>query len=171
MMPRVFPILFLLAAVSLNLPARAAEFQKVDSLSPPPLVLKDRHGKPYTLKPYKGHVVLVNFWASWCPPCRKEMPSMQRLKEKMAGKPFDILALDTGETVDDSSAFLKEVKVSFPVLFDPDSNTARRWKVFAMPTTFLIDKKGKIRYVLPGGTQWDEGEALALVEKLLATKL
>jgi peroxiredoxin len=149
------------------LSAQAAEFRKMERVTPPPLVLKDMNGKSHSLAAYKGKVVLVNFWATWCPPCREEMPSMQRLKEKMAGRPFVMLGVDSGESPADLEGFLEKVKVDFTILFDADSAVTRRWKVFALPSSFLIDKQGKVRYVLAGPTEWDGKEAVDLIESLL----
>ncbi len=149
------------------LAAEAAEFRKVERVTPPPLVLKDRSGKIHKLDDYKGKVVLVNFWATWCPPCREEMPSMQRLKKKMAGRPFVMLGVNSGEQPADLDEYLKTVKVDFTILLDPDSALTKRWKVYGLPTSFLIDKQGKVRYALTGPTEWDEGEAVSLIEGLM----
>jgi thiol-disulfide isomerase/thioredoxin len=113
-------------------------------------------------------VVLLNFWATWCPPCQKEMPSLDRLRQKMAGKPLVILALDSAEPPDDVKAFLSRMKPGFEVLLDPDGVNTRRWKVFALPTSFLLDAEGHVRYVLTGPTEWDEGEAMQVIEAMLA---
>lgn len=157
----------LLALMLLALSGEAAEFRKLDGVTPPKLVLKDVNGKTHDLKSYKGKVVLVNFWATWCPPCREEMPSMQRLKEKMAGQPFVMLGVDSAESPDDVGGFLDLVKVDFTILFDPDGTATKRWKVYGLPTSFLIDKAGKVRYTLTGTKEWDEKEAVSLIESLL----
>lgn len=154
--------------LALAMPAWAAEFRKLEPVAPPALAMKDLSGREHALSAYQGQVVLVNFWASWCPPCRKEMPSLQRLTQKMAGKPFVILAVDSGESMEEAAAFLKGMVVDFPILPDPDGMEVKRWKVFAMPTSFLIDKRGQVRYALPGGTEWDDGEGLKLIGELLA---
>lgn len=154
---------FLLQAFSVS----AAEFRKVDGTTPPMLVLKDIKGNKVDLSSYQGQVVLLNFWATWCPPCREEMPSMQRLKEKMAGRPFVILGVDSSEGPEDLGGFLDRVKVNFTILFDPDGSTTKRWKIYGLPTSFLIDKSGKIRYVLTGTKEWDEKESVSLVESML----
>ena len=133
----------------------------------PAFLAKDLAGQSHTLADYRGKVVLLNFWASWCPPCRREMPSMERLRLKMAGRPLVILALDSVEPVEDVQAFLTTMKLDFPILLDPEGENTRRWKVYALPTTFLLDKAGRIRHVLKGGAEWDEGEALEAIEGLL----
>jgi thiol-disulfide isomerase/thioredoxin len=158
----LLPLFALLAST-----VQAAEFLKVDSVVPPPLALKDVNGISHSLDTYKDKVVLVNFWATWCPPCREEMPSMQRLKEKMAGRPFVMLGVNSGEPPADLDEFLRVVKVDFDILLDADSAATKRWKVFGLPTSFLIDRQGKVRYSLTGTTEWDVGEAVALIEAML----
>jgi thiol-disulfide isomerase/thioredoxin len=148
----------------------AGGFKKLDPVPSPPLVLQDLAGVERNLQDFKDKVVLVNFWATWCPPCRREMPSMQRLKEKMAGRQFLILGVDSAEQREEVMAFLEMVKVGFPILLDQDSSATRRWKVYALPTSFIIDRKGKVRHSLSGPTEWDEGEAVQLIESLLHEK-
>ena len=133
----------------------------------PELKARDLSGSPHTLTDYRGKVVLLNFWASWCPPCLREMPSMERLRAKMVGRPLEIVALDSAETAEEVNAFLSKMKLGFPILLDPDSDNTRRWKVFALPTSFLLDTEGHVRFVLTGPTEWDEGEALQVIESLL----
>jgi len=148
--------------------AQAAGFEARASQPAPELKARDLSGAPRTLADYRGKVVLLNFWASWCPPCLREMPSMERLRVKMAGRPLTIVALDSAETPEEVKAYLSRMKLGFPILLDPDGSNTRRWKVFALPTTFLLDAEGRIRYVLTGPTEWDEGEALRVIESLLA---
>ncbi|MHB1213409.1 MAG: TlpA family protein disulfide reductase [Thiobacillus sp.] len=152
----------------LNGGLQAAGFAAHAATPAPALKAQDLTGAPRTLADYRGKVVLLNFWASWCPPCLREMPSMERLRLKMARRPLAIVALDSAETPADVNAFLSRMKLGFPILLDPDGDNTRRWKVFALPTTFLLDAEGRVRYVLTGPTEWDEGEALAVIESLLA---
>jgi thiol-disulfide isomerase/thioredoxin len=159
---------YLLAGAALATPAWPGEFRRVEPEVAPVLVVKDVNGLEHNLAAATGRVVLVNFWATWCPPCRQEMPSLQRLAHRMEGKPFILLAIDSGEPNADVQAFLRTMPARFPVLLDPDSVVTMRWKVFAMPTTFLIDKRGRVRYVFSGGTEWDSGEALEHIQKLLS---
>jgi len=147
--------------------AQARELKPYQGGATPPLALKDLAGNTHKLEDYRGRVVLVNFWASWCPPCRAEMPSMQRLKEKLAGKPFTILAVDMGETPDVVSAYIKTVHTDFTVLLDSDGHALKSWKVFAFPTSYVIDGTGRIRYALFGSTEWDEAETLQKINDLL----
>lgn len=147
--------------------AQAAGFEARPATAAPELHARDLNGAPRTLADYRGKVVVLNFWASWCPPCLREMPSLERLREKMAGRPLEIVALDSAETADEVKAYLARMQLGFPVLLDPDGSNTRRWKVFALPTTFLLDAEGRVRYVLTGPTEWDEGEALQVIESLL----
>lgn len=132
----------------------------------PPLVLNDMQGKPHDLKAYRGQVVLVQFWATYCPPCRKEMPSMNRLLEKMAGTPFVILAVNMGEPEDAVQSFVDAVKPDFTILLDADGTSIGAWKVFAAPSNFIIDPDGKIRYTLFGGVEWDSEEMVKTLKSL-----
>jgi len=148
--------------------AQAAKLEARAATPAPELKAKDLTGATKTLADYRGKVVLLNFWASWCPPCLREMPSMERLRVKMAGRPIEIVALASAESADDVQPFLSRMKLGFPILLDPDGSNTKRWKVFALPTTFLLDAKGRVRYVLTGPTEWDEGEALQVLESMLA---
>ena len=148
--------------------AGAAGFETRAALPAPELKAHDLTGAPKTLADYRGKVVLLNFWATWCPPCQREMPSLERLRTKMAGRPLEIVAISSAETPDEVNAYLSKMKLGFPVLLDTDSSNTRRWKVFALPTTFVLDAKGRVRHVLTGPAEWDEGEALAVAESMLA---
>jgi thiol-disulfide isomerase/thioredoxin len=148
--------------------AHAAGFEARVKTPAPALQALDLKGVSKTLAEYRGKVVLLNFWASWCPPCLREMPSLERLRVNMAGRPLAIVALDSAETAEEVNAYLARMKLGFPILLDPDGSNTRRWKVFALPTSFLLDAEGRVRYVLTGPTEWDEGEALRVIESLLA---
>ena len=135
---------------------------------PPELILKNLNNKIIDLKALKGKVVLVNFWASWCPPCVHEMPSMERLQKRFSTKTFMILGVNMAEDKKTVEHFLNsKVQVSFPILFDENGDALKRWGVFAFPTSYVVDKKGKIRYALFGGVDWENQDILNKISKLV----
>ncbi|WP_178862847.1 redoxin domain-containing protein [Thiomicrorhabdus cannonii] len=146
---------------------RSTELQPYQGPQDRVLQLQDQQGNTVALSDYRGKVVLLNFWASWCPPCVHEMPSMARLKTRLKEAPFEILAVNLAESAAAISAFLQTHPVNFPVLLDPSGSAVKEWQVFAYPSTYLIDKQGQIRYALFGGTQWDAAEHLTLIEEAL----
>ena len=131
----------------------------------PALTLKDLNGEIHDLKDYRGQVVLVQFWATYCGPCRKEMPSMNKMMKKMGDTPFKILAVDMGESEAEVKTFVNEVKPEFTILMDEEGKSIEEWRIFAAPSNFIIGPDGKIKYTLFGGVEWDSDE---LVEKLKA---
>jgi len=156
----------ILMLVSMSVLASAATLKPVTGkIAAPPLVLQDLDGKTHDLKDYRGKVILVQFWATYCPPCRVEMPSMNRMVEKMGDIPFKILAVDMGETEAEVKQFVAEVKPEFTILMDEDGKSISDWRVFAAPSNFIIGPEGNIRYTLFGGVEWDSDE---LIEKLKA---
>jgi thiol-disulfide isomerase/thioredoxin len=148
-------------------PLHAAGLQELAPRAAPGIDLAALDGAQYRLSDFCGKVVLVNFWATWCPPCRAEMPSLARLSERMAGKSFAILGVDMGETTAEVKAFLKEMPVPFPILMDADGATLKRWNVIGFPSTFLVDAHGTLRYGITGAIEWDAPEAVEAIEKLL----
>lgn len=132
-----------------------------------PLKLPNHTGGSVSLADLKGQVVLLNFWASWCPPCLHEMPSMTRLKNQFSDQKFEILAVNLAEQVQDFEPFLKDNPVNFPVLLDPQGQAIKDWRIMAYPTTYLIDKQGQIRYALFGGTEWDQPHHVERIQQLL----
>lgn len=149
-------------------PAGAQELKPVagDSL-PPPLELEALDGRVHTLSDYRDQVVLVNFWTTWCPPCVKEIPALQRLERRMAGRPFKTLAVNVAEARDIGAAMVRRLGADFTVLLDPGGDTVRPWKVYVFPTSFLVDPRGRIRYAVGGALEWDRGEALETIEQLM----
>lgn len=157
-------VLFLAAGL-----VQANDLKPYEGESLPDFTLNDMQANSHTLSDYQGKVVMLNFWATYCGPCIKEMPSMQRLKEKMAGKDFAILAVDMAEEPSDVKAFLKKhrIKIDFPLLLDPDGEVVEQWMISAVPTTFILDPEGKIRYALYGGLEWDNEEVIATLNGLM----
>jgi thiol-disulfide isomerase/thioredoxin len=113
-------------------------------------------------------VVLVNFWATWCEPCREEMPSIEKLRARLAGRPFDVLAVNYVESPEKVSDFLKRENITLPVLLDRDQQAAEAWNAKGLPMTFLVDAGGRVRYWAFGEMDWSGGEALKIVEQLVA---
>jgi len=146
----------LLLAISLSTSAAHLKPYK-GSIKSPTINLQDLNGKTHTLDQYKGKVVLVQFWATYCPPCVKEMPSMNKLQDKLAAKgvPFKILAIDMAETKAEVDAFVKKIKPEFTILMDESGSSIGQWNVFAAPSNFIINKQGEIAYTLFGGVEWD----------------
>lgn len=149
----------------LAMPASAAELKPYEGATPP-LALNTLEGEAVNLEDYRGQLVMVQFWATYCTPCRVEMPSMNRL-QKIMGEKFKILAVDMGEEVDEVQQFVDEVKPEFTILMDEDGEALAAWKVFAAPATFIIDPSGKIRYTLFGATEWDSEETVEQLKALM----
>ena len=133
----------------------------------PALALRDAGGNGVSLADYRGKVLLVNFWATWCEPCREEMPSLERLQAQLAGKPFAILAVNIGESESRVANFLERVNVGLKVLFDKDTRAARQWKVRVLPATFVVGPRGEIRYWQAGEAQWDSPAMVAALLRLM----
>ncbi|MFK5914221.1 MAG: TlpA disulfide reductase family protein [Woeseiaceae bacterium] len=137
--------------------------------TPPHLSLNNLHDSPVDLQSFKGKVVLVNFWATWCPPCVHEMPSMQKLQNRFSAKGFTILGVNMAEDKKTVQHFLKtKVNVGFPILFDYDGAALKSWGVFAFPTSYVIDKEGKIRYAIFGGVDWETPSIIEKISHLIA---
>lgn len=137
------------------------------NITNPYLDFKDLNNQAHTLSKHKGKVLLVNFWATWCPPCVKELPSLNRLKTKVNNDNFKILAINIGEETKTVKDFLSPIPVNFSVLSDPDSQSVLPWKLLAFPSSFVIDKKGNIRYGLFGAIEWDNKEVIEIAQNLL----
>jgi len=147
--------------------AAGGELKPWNGGATPPLSLRDLQGREHKLADYRGKVVVLNFLATWCDPCREEMPSMQRLQDKLAGKPFAILAVDYGEGAPRVNDFLKKVPVRFTVLLDRDTSAATSWKVKVLPTTLVLDSEQRIRYSVVGDLEWDSPAVEGAIRKLL----
>ncbi len=126
-------------------------------------------GKIHALSNYRGKVVLLNFWASWCPPCRHEMPSMEKLHQELKDKPFQVLACDQEEDDDTVFVFTSQLDPAptFPLLLDRKSTVSKAYAVPGLPTSFLIDKSGRIAYRAVGGRDFGHPAIRALIEKLM----
>lgn len=129
----------------------------------PGFSLEDMNGNKHDLKDYRGRVVVVNFWATWCPPCREEMPSMEKAWEKLQKNNIAMLAINVGEDADTIFTFTADYPVTFPLLMDRDSSVIKAWPVRGLPTTFVIDKQGRIVYRVIGGRDWNSPEMVQML--------
>jgi cytochrome c biogenesis protein CcmG, thiol:disulfide interchange protein DsbE len=165
----------LAAVLSVSLPTRpvptvAAEpsrFVPWHRDGTPALTLKDLNGRTHSLADYRGKVILVNFWATWCEPCRDEMPSMLRLRERLGTAPFDVLAVNYGESASRVSEFLARERLALTALLDPNQDAARAWRVRVLPGSFLIGVDGRVRFGVIGEIDWASDEAEKTVRALL----
>jgi thiol-disulfide isomerase/thioredoxin len=133
----------------------------------PALELADLDGAMHRLSEYRGKTVLVNFWATWCEPCRAEMPSIERLRKSMEGKPFAVLAVNVGESGRVARDYVEKLPVSFTVLLDRDGRTTRGWGARVLPASFLIGPNGAIRYSYLGELDWSGAEVRSRIEALM----
>jgi thiol-disulfide isomerase/thioredoxin len=134
---------------------------------PAPLSLRDLDGRVHDLAAYRGKVVLVNFWATWCAPCRAEMPSMERLGRAWGERPFVILAVNVGESERAAREFAEQLPVTFPVLLDRDTRTARAWGARVLPASYVIGADGTIRYSHFGELDWSAAPVRQMLERIL----
>ena len=131
--------------------------------------LKSNKGKNIRLSDLRGQVVMLNFWASWCGPCRQEMPLLDKLSQRYGPAGFTLLSINTEEDVNEANGFLKDTPVTFPVLYDTTKKVSDMYKVDAMPTTVLIDCDGNMNYLHRGYVAGDEKIYKKRVKKLLAS--
>lgn len=140
----------------INPPVKAKDF-----------TLEDLKGSAVSLRDFEGKVIFLNFWATWCPPCRIEMPDMEKLWQKFKDEDFVILAVDLRETSEKVSSFIKENGYTFPVLLDSGGEVANTYGITAIPTTYLLDPRGRMVGKALGARDWASDDAFKLIEHLL----
>jgi thiol-disulfide isomerase/thioredoxin len=150
----------------LMLPAHAAGNEAVGSQAPD-FTLKSNQGSNVRLAEQRGHVVMLNFWASWCAPCRKEMPLLDELHQRYQSAGFILYGVNVEPDPTAGDKLVKDLGVSFPVLYDTDSATSRAYRIDAMPTTVVIDRDGVVRYVNRGYRSGDEEKYRKQVKELI----
>ena len=133
--------------------------------------LKDVTNKKVNLKDYRGKVVMLNFWATWCGPCREEMPSMEKLYKQFKEKGFVIIAVASGEDINSVNKFIKQYNLTFPALIDSEYKVTDNYKVWALPTTYFINPRGQIIGKAQGGREWDTKQANQYITSLLQPPL
>ena len=146
-MRHLLPSLALLAATSIALPAAAVVTAQAAA---PDFTLKSAEGRNLRLQEQRGQVVLVNFWASWCGPCKQEMPHLNRIYDKYRASGFTLLAVNIDDDARHGAATASKWGLKFPVLLDAEKNVTRLYDLGAMPSTVLIDRDGKVRYLHRG---------------------
>jgi thiol-disulfide isomerase/thioredoxin len=158
----------LLAILLMAFAAQAgAQELKPWSGATPPLELADLKGVKHRLADYRGKVVLVNFWATWCVPCREEMPSIERLRASLDARRFAVLAVNLAEPESRIEKFLDAVPVNFTVLLDRDTQTTRAWQAKLLPATYIVGPDGRIRYRHVGELDWSKPEIRELIARLM----
>ena len=132
----------------------------------PEFELVDMDGTKHKLGDYRGGPVIVSFWATWCPPCRKELPSMNRAWKKVKDEGIHMLAVNVGEDEDTIFAFTGNYPIDFTVLLDESGEIINQWPIKGLPTTFVLDPEGRIAYRAIGGREWDDEKLLDIVRAL-----
>jgi peroxiredoxin len=170
----LFAIFLLLSFLSSSDGGEADLFQKVGvkqvkvKKMAPNFSLEDLNGQKVELKNFKGKVIFLNFWATWCGPCKEEMPSMEFLWQWFKGKDFLLLSISVDyEGVKPVKEYVEKQRYTFRVLIDPQCQTLDLYEVKAIPTTLIIDKKGQIVAVATGPKNWRSPEAASLVDLLI----
>ena len=145
----------------------AESMTPLDGKTPAPdFTLPDIDGNAVRLSDFRGKVVIVNFWATWCPPCRFEMPSLQRAWEKLKDDGGVVIAVHVGGKEDEVWQFMSSYDLSFPIVLDTDSSVIKAWPVKGLPTTLVVDPEGLIRYRAIGAREWDDPAILDAVRAL-----
>ncbi len=135
----------------------------------PNFKLWDLRGRPVSLSDYRGKVVLVNFWATWCGPCKVEMPAMERLYREFSGQGFEILAVSTdAQGVAVTRPFKESMGLTFPILHDSDYRVGFRYGARTLPMSFVVDGRGVVRHRIFGARDWHSPEARRLVQSLVS---
>jgi len=149
-------------------PAAKAVAGPVEGSAAPDFTVRDLAGQEVKLSSLKGKVVLVNFWATWCPPCREEIPSMVKLNQSMSGKQFQMLAISIDEGGKAAvENFFKKSGMTLPAFLDTEGAVARSYGTTGVPETFIVDKTGIIQKKIVGGMDWSSPDVIAYLEGLL----
>jgi thiol-disulfide isomerase/thioredoxin len=166
-----------MAALGLLLAGKAADarehlleamgMSKVPAKAAPDFTLSNTDGQQVSLTQFRGKVVFLNFWATWCIPCREEMPALERLHQAYQTQGLAIVSIDLKESAEQVKAFFAKHNLSFPALLDQNGTVFRDYLVAGMPTTYLIDRDGTMLARGIGGRDWTRSEALQLIQELI----
>ena len=154
-------------ALGLSLAHAASNAPLQQGAPAPTFQLDSMAGTPVTLNQFKGKVVLINFWASWCGPCRKEMPILEQLQKQYQSRGFTMVGVNVEPNSTDAVNWLKATPVSFPILFDRDSTVSKLYQVQGMPNTVIVDRKGNVRFIHRGYKAGEENEYLDQIRALI----
>lgn len=155
------PLLFLLSCTS-------GEYVDQGSVAPDFSLLRSDGNGTVALSQLRGKVVLLNFWATWCPPCVREMPALQRLHEKLAGDDFVVIAISVDEDPEEVADFVARRGLTFPILLDPDHKIANLYQTIKYPETFLIDRNGIVAVSrFAGDRDWDKDVWVSAIREVI----
>jgi DsbE subfamily thiol:disulfide oxidoreductase len=141
-----------------------------DKPSAPDFTLTTPDGKKVSLKDYRGKVVFLNFWATWCPSCRTEMPDMDKLYREYKAKGLEIVAVNVKDKKEDALKFVSSMKLTYPILLDPEGEAGLLYGAWGMPATYLIDRKGVVQARLWGPAEWYSPQARKLIGQMIEQK-
>jgi DsbE subfamily thiol:disulfide oxidoreductase len=141
-----------------------------DHPAAPDFTLSRPDGSKVSLKDYRGKVVFLNFWATWCPSCRTEMPDMEKLYREFKGKGFEIVAVNVKDKRDDAMKFVSNMKLTYPIMLDPQGEVGLLYGAWGMPATYLIDRNGVVLARLWGPAEWHSPAARNLIKALVEQK-
>lgn len=175
--PAILLAAFIIGGAPLHARTAPADFKAVPGLqevkerpAAPDFTLVNPDGGKVSLKDFRGKVVFLNFWATWCESCRQEMPSMERLYREFRSKGLEIVAVNVKEKRQDALAFVKELKLSYPVLMDPEGEVGLLYGAFGLPATYLIDRNGVVLARMWGPADWYSPAARGLIKTLVERK-
>jgi len=172
-MKRIFLIALLAAGITgeaLAIPPAPWEADELIGKNAPGFTLPDLSGKDVSLKDFKGKVVVVNFWATWCPPCRMEIPGMNDLYNKYQDQGLVILGISSDPSKPMVERFMEKNPIAFTVLHDPENRVGEKdYKVYSLPMSFIVDRDGVLVRKIFGAYEWNSDESFSLFGKLLKT--
>jgi peroxiredoxin len=154
-------------ALALTFVSISATAKPTSGEQSPDFTLKSRDGGNIKLSEQRGNIVLVNFWASWCGPCREELPAFEKLYQEYQDLGVEILAVNVDSEAEKANVLLDDIEVSFPVLFDTSGEVSQLYDVSAMPTTVLVDRDGNVRLLHPGYRKGDEKKYEKAIKMLM----
>ncbi|GBD98396.1 thiol-disulfide oxidoreductase ResA [bacterium BMS3Abin07] len=159
--------IFCFAVIAGAVPPAPWEIDELVGQTAPGFTLKTLDGRDVSPADFRGKILFINFWASWCPPCRQEIPDLNELYEKYKGRGLVIIGVSTDNSESDIIKFVKKYKIKFLIVHDKDNKVMREYKVYSLPISFLIDKHGKVVQKYLGARDWAGRDFLDKIEKLM----